>query len=89
MPAEGTRLYGAQIKRFREMLREAAQAGIPPEKVAEVIHKAISSDRPKPRYLVGTDAKIAARMHGVLSDRGFDRMLARRTKLPKEAPPGR
>lgn len=89
MPAEGTRLYGAQIKRFREMLREAAQAGIPPEKVADVIHMAISSDGPKPRYLVGTDAKIAARIHGVLSDRGFDRILARRTKLPKEAPPGR
>ena len=54
-----------------------------------MIHKAISSDRPKPRYLVGIDAKIAAGLHGLLSDRGFDRMLARRTKLPKDAPPGR
>jgi NAD(P)-dependent dehydrogenase (short-subunit alcohol dehydrogenase family) len=89
MPAEGRRLYGAQLERFREMLRETAKAGIPPEKVAKVIHKAISSDRPKPRYLVGIDAKIAAGLHGLLSDRGFDRMLARRTKLPKDAPPGR
>jgi NAD(P)-dependent dehydrogenase (short-subunit alcohol dehydrogenase family) len=88
MPAEGRRLYGAQIKRFGELLQKTASEGIPPEKVAEVIHKAISSDRPKPRYLVGIDAKIAARMHGLLSDRWFDRMLARRTKLPKDAPPG-
>jgi NAD(P)-dependent dehydrogenase (short-subunit alcohol dehydrogenase family) len=88
MPAEGKRLYGAQIKRFRELLQKTASGGIPPEKVAEVIHKAISSDRPKPRYLVGIDAKIAARMHGVLSDRAFDRMLARRTKMPKDVPPG-
>ncbi len=89
MPPEGRRLYGAQIARFRELLGQTARGGIPPEKVARVIHQAISSERPKPRYLVGIDAKIAARMHGILSDRGFDRMLARRTKMPKEAPPGR
>jgi len=89
MPTEGRRLYGAQIERFRELLGQTARSGIPPEKVAAVIHQAISSDRPKPRYLVGLDAKIAARMHGLLSDRGFDRVLARRTKMPKEAPPGR
>ena len=89
MPPEARRLYGAQITRFREMLAQTARSGIPPEKVAEVIHKAISSERPKPRYLVGLDAKIAARMHGLLPDRVFDRVLARRTKMPKEAPPGR
>jgi NAD(P)-dependent dehydrogenase (short-subunit alcohol dehydrogenase family) len=89
MPAEAKRLYGAQIRRFGELLEKTSKGGIPPEKVAQVIHQAISSERPKPRYLVGIDAKIAARMHGVLSDRGFDRMLARRTKMPKEAPPGR
>jgi NAD(P)-dependent dehydrogenase (short-subunit alcohol dehydrogenase family) len=89
MPAEGRRLYGAQLARFRELLGQTARSGIPPEKVAAVIHKAISSERPKPRYLVGLDAKVAARIQGLLSDRGFDRMLARRTKMPKEAPPGR
>jgi NAD(P)-dependent dehydrogenase (short-subunit alcohol dehydrogenase family) len=86
---EAKRLYGAQIARFRELLGETARSGIPPEKVAEVIHKAISSDRPKPRYLVGLDAKVAARMRGLLPDRVFDRVLARRTQMPKEAPPGR
>jgi NAD(P)-dependent dehydrogenase (short-subunit alcohol dehydrogenase family) len=88
MPDEARRLYGAQIRRFGERLRKTGKGGIPPERVAEVIHKAISEENPKPRYLVGLDAKIAARMHGLLSDRGFDRMLARRTKMPKEAPPG-
>jgi NAD(P)-dependent dehydrogenase (short-subunit alcohol dehydrogenase family) len=88
MPDEGRRLYGAQLARFRELLGQAARSGIPPEKVAAVIHKAISSERPKPRYLVGIDAKIAAGMHGLLPDRVFDRVLARRTNLPKEAPPG-
>jgi NAD(P)-dependent dehydrogenase (short-subunit alcohol dehydrogenase family) len=89
MPAEARRLYGAQIARFRELLGQTARGGIPPEKVATVIHKAISSERPKARYLVGIDAKIAAGMHGLLPDRVFDRVLARRTKMPKEPPPGR
>jgi NAD(P)-dependent dehydrogenase (short-subunit alcohol dehydrogenase family) len=89
MPDEGRRLYGAQIKRFGELLAQTARGGIPPARVARVIHRAISKDRPKPRYLVGIDAKIAARMNGLLPDRWFDRMLERRTKLPKDAPPGR
>jgi NAD(P)-dependent dehydrogenase (short-subunit alcohol dehydrogenase family) len=89
MPDEGRRLYGAQLKRLGELLQETAKAGIPPERVARVIHRAISKDRPKPRYLVGIDAKIAAGMNGLLPDRWFDRVLERRTKLPKEAPPGR
>ena len=89
MPAEGRRLYGAQLERVGKLLEKTAKGGIPPKRVAQTIHKAIQKDRPKPRYLVGIDAKIAARMNAVLSDRGFDRMLERRTKLPKEAPPGR
>lgn len=89
MPDEARRLYGAQIESFGEALEETADRGIPPERVAKAIHKAISEDKPKARYLVGTDAKVAARLNSLLSDRAFDRLVARRMKLPKEAPPGR
>jgi NAD(P)-dependent dehydrogenase (short-subunit alcohol dehydrogenase family) len=89
MPDEARRLYGAQIERFGNALQDTASKGIPPERVAQVIHKAIRLDNPKARYLVGTDAKVGARLNSLLTDRGFDRFVARRMKLPKEAPPGR
>src|SRR3954451_12369867 len=41
MPDDALRLYGRQLNRFGEVIDETAGRGIPPEKVAEVIHKAI------------------------------------------------
>jgi NAD(P)-dependent dehydrogenase (short-subunit alcohol dehydrogenase family) len=87
MPNDARRLYGQQISRFGEVLNETANRGIPAEKVAEVVHKAISSDNPKHRYLVGTDAKIGARLKGTLPDRTFSKLAARQMKMPKDVPP--
>jgi NAD(P)-dependent dehydrogenase (short-subunit alcohol dehydrogenase family) len=81
------RLYGKQLTRFGEVLNETADRGIHPDKVAEVIHKAIRSDKPKHRYLVGTDAKVAARLKGYLPERTFSKMVARQTKMPTDVPP--
>jgi NAD(P)-dependent dehydrogenase (short-subunit alcohol dehydrogenase family) len=86
MPPEAKRLYGKQLKRFGELTEETASRGIPPEKVAEVIHKGIRSDKPKHRYLVGTDAKVAARLKGNLPDRAFSRLMGRQTKMPTDVP---
>jgi NAD(P)-dependent dehydrogenase (short-subunit alcohol dehydrogenase family) len=86
MPEDARRLYGRQITRFGEVLNETASRGIPPEKVAEVVHKAIASDNPKHRYLVGTDAKIGARLKGTLPDRTFSKLAARQMKMPTDVP---
>ena len=86
MSPSARRLYGKQMTRYGEVIQETASRGIPPSKVAKVIHKAIRLDRPKHRYLVGTDAKISARLNGMLSDRTFDRMLHRQLKLPTDVP---
>jgi Short-chain dehydrogenases of various substrate specificities len=83
---DGQRLYGRQLTRFGEVLAETADRGIPPEKVANVIHKAIRSDKPRHRYLVGTDAKVAARLKGNLPERTFSRMLGRQMKMPTDVP---
>lgn len=87
MPEDARRLYGRQITRFGEVLNETASRGIPAEKVAEVVHKAIASDNPKHRYLVGTDAKIGARLKGTLPDRTFSKLAARQMKMPTDVPP--
>lgn len=86
MPEDARRLYGRQITRFGEVLNETARRGIPAEKVAEVVHKAIASDNPKHRYLVGTDAKIGARLKGTLPDRTFSKLAARQMKMPTDVP---
>jgi NAD(P)-dependent dehydrogenase (short-subunit alcohol dehydrogenase family) len=83
---DARRLYGKQLTRFSEALGETADRGIHPDKVAIVIHKAIRSDKPKHRYLVGTDAKVAARLKGYLPERTFSKFLRSQTKMPTDVP---
>jgi len=52
-----------------------------PEAIAEVIASAITSRRPKTRYLVGPTAKSLIAAHSLLGDRLWDRFLA--TQYPK------
>ncbi|HEX5928812.1 MAG TPA: SDR family oxidoreductase [Solirubrobacterales bacterium] len=70
-------LYGRAIERYREVVRQTAERGIPPEKVAKAIEHALSASRPRPRYLVGLDAKVQARLKLVIPTRAFDRVVAR------------
>ena len=87
IPDDARRLYGRQLLRFAEVINETASRAISPEKVAEVIHKAISTENPKHRYLVGTDAKIGARLKGALPDRTFSKLASRQMKMPMDVPP--
>lgn len=70
-------LYGAAIEKFRKVVQDTAERGIPPEKVAKAIAHALESDRPKTRYLVGLDAKVQARVKPLIPASLFDRIVAR------------
>jgi NAD(P)-dependent dehydrogenase (short-subunit alcohol dehydrogenase family) len=70
-------LYGEAIASYRKVVRQLAERGIPPEKVAATIEAALSARRPKPRYLVGADAKVQARVKPFVPTRIFDRVIAR------------
>jgi NAD(P)-dependent dehydrogenase (short-subunit alcohol dehydrogenase family) len=70
-------LYGRAIERYREVVRQTAERGIPPEKVARVVEHALSSNRPRSRYLVGLDAKVQARIRPLIPTPVFDRIVAR------------
>jgi NAD(P)-dependent dehydrogenase (short-subunit alcohol dehydrogenase family) len=86
MSEDEKRLYGKQLERMEDVLKETASRGIPPEKVAKAVHEAISSSRPRHRYLVGRDAKVAARLKGTLPDRTFSKLAARQFKMPTDVP---
>ena len=85
---EQTRLYGDQLEAMRAGIIATGERGIPPERVARTIARAIGARRPKTRYLVGLDAKMGRRIKGLVSDRRLDRLLRSRYDLPDEAPPG-
>ncbi len=78
MPPEMERLYG----RLREAIRAqsvkiAERTGIEPSAVAEVIGTALTTGRPKTRYLVGRDAKSQWAIAKRVPDRVMDRLIAR------------
>jgi NAD(P)-dependent dehydrogenase (short-subunit alcohol dehydrogenase family) len=76
-PAAQEELYGKTIERFRSAVQRTAARGIPPEKVAKAISRALGASRPRTRYVVGADARGQALLRRLLSDRMFDRAVAR------------
>jgi NAD(P)-dependent dehydrogenase (short-subunit alcohol dehydrogenase family) len=74
-------LYPKYIAKYQQLARSAALRGIPPEKVAATIEKALTAARPRTRYLVGVDARGQALMARFLPDRLVDRLVALFTGL--------
>jgi NAD(P)-dependent dehydrogenase (short-subunit alcohol dehydrogenase family) len=76
-------LYGAAIERYRKVIRDTAERGIPPEKVAARIQHALEATRPKSRYLIGPDAQVMARLKPLLPTSVLDWVIARSMGFPK------
>jgi NAD(P)-dependent dehydrogenase (short-subunit alcohol dehydrogenase family) len=74
-------LYGKAIEKFREVVRQTAERGIPPERVAKAIVHALESKHPRSRYLVGLDAKLQARLVPLIPTPVLDRVLGRHLGL--------
>lgn len=60
MSQEQKQRYTGQVAGARKLAAMAERNAIPPAKVADVIATAMSSRRPRGRYLVGTDAHLQA-----------------------------
>ena len=60
-----------------------AKLGGGPDAVAKVIQKAISSDRPRPRYTVTPSARLSIGQRRLLTDRGWDRLMRTQFPTPK------
>jgi NAD(P)-dependent dehydrogenase (short-subunit alcohol dehydrogenase family) len=74
-------LYGEAIEAYREVAMKTAARGIPPERVAKTIERALTARRPRTRYLVGADAKGQALAKRVLPDRAVDWLISRATGM--------
>ena len=73
-PRRALVLYSTEIERQRESALEAARKGIPPEIVARAVAHALTAKRPKTRYPVGRDARVASVLVRLLPDRMLDRI---------------
>ena len=79
-PPESEQLYGPLIAALLKEVEVITENGMEPHEIAEVVHHALTSDKPKTRYLVGKEAKQRARAAAILPDRVFDRLVARTLK---------
>lgn len=69
--------YDRLVQRYRERARARYERAPGPEAVANTIADAVDSPRPRPRYIVGRDAKVLIRVKGLVGDRIFDRLIDR------------
>jgi hypothetical protein len=79
-------LYEPQIDMIYGFVAEGAKRGVPASKVATVVHHALTSARPKHRYLVGPDAKltgVVTRLPDGLRHWAFNQNIARWAKAGK------
>ena len=62
---------------MRDRIEGNRSLGSPPSVIADTIAKAIRVNRPKTRYVPGQYAKPLLLLRRLLSDRMFDRLIAR------------
>lgn len=79
-PDQHTR-YDRLMDAFRAQAAMYARDGVPPERAAAVVSRAIAARRPRTRYTVGPDAAVLTRLVRFLPDRTLDGMLRRVMKL--------
>jgi NAD(P)-dependent dehydrogenase (short-subunit alcohol dehydrogenase family) len=76
LPPDGIHYYGPEIDVMRNLIAMQDRSAVPAERVAKVVEHALSSRRPRARYLVGVDAKLMASLHWMLPARTFDGLFA-------------
>jgi NAD(P)-dependent dehydrogenase (short-subunit alcohol dehydrogenase family) len=74
---EQLEVYGDTLDRFEKLFIETGNSGVPPDEVADAIEHALTSAKPKTRYLVGREAKVRGTLAKFLPDRFLDRQIAK------------
>ncbi len=60
LPVDARRRYGTMIEAFEQLAESVEARALPPRTVASVVHRALTSVHPKPRYLIGREAWVGA-----------------------------
>jgi NAD(P)-dependent dehydrogenase (short-subunit alcohol dehydrogenase family) len=76
-------LYGKAITTIQAVARREGERGVAPDRIAEVVVKALFVPRPRTRYVVGLDARAMVTIRRLLPDRWRDELIFRVTGLPR------
>ncbi len=77
-------VYAAPLARLQAYMLGLGAKGLAPEKLGQVIHKALTTANPKVRYTVSPDPFQVFMSENVLSKRGLDRIVGKRLGLLPE-----
>jgi NAD(P)-dependent dehydrogenase (short-subunit alcohol dehydrogenase family) len=77
--------YGWMVDQARGFVDEGRRTGVPPSRVAEAVEHALTAPRPKARYLVGPDAKLAGHVIARLPDRAREALVMLQAKRWRQA----
>lgn len=86
VPVEMLEIYDHHVNMIYGFVAQGPKRGVPPTRVAEVVHHALTSSRPKHRYLVGPDAKatgVVARMPDRVRQWALNQNISRWAKSGK------
>ncbi len=75
--------YAAQAEAMADALSRGGEHKSPPAVVADAVVKAVTARRPRTRYPVGANAKLAVGLRAALPDRAFDTAIRRLTGVPR------
>ena len=78
-------LYRPGMEALQKAAVKLAASAIPALEVAKVVEKALLLRRPRPRYVVGPDAKVQALLARLLPDRLRDAFVLRFINYPRQA----
>jgi hypothetical protein len=71
---------------FMQFSRKVEANAGDPERVAAVAERALTTSRPRARYLVGSDARMVVTLSRLLPTRTVDALLSRTIRLPRQTP---
>jgi NAD(P)-dependent dehydrogenase (short-subunit alcohol dehydrogenase family) len=74
-PPEAEALYGGMMAAFERLIRPAIRRAGPVGLVSDAVEDALTSAKPRTRYVVGRDARIRLFLRRLLSDRLMDRLV--------------
>ena len=82
---EHRELYAKHTEGFRKMIPMSQKLASPVDGVAACVEKALTSSRPKARYVVGLGPKVQAALSGATPTPVLDFALSRALGVPRKA----
>ena len=77
LPPGGRELYGRDVEAFTKAFLKLGTRGLPPEAVADAALHALTAKKPKPRYVIGREAKAQLALSRILPVRAMDAVTSR------------